>query len=117
MNHSYVMGIDDSILMLKAEGFDIKNDGSNYMVAFPKEISPVWESFIAQHLELGYWNEYLTEVSVVFLFHLDDGIKRYEVFDFNNNEVLSLCEKLCECKFESLKKMLTENHYYRGIIG
>lgn len=103
MYHSYVMGIDDSIQALKEKGFDIKNDGSNYMVAFPRENSSIWESFILQHLELGYWNEYLTEDGVVFLFHLDDGIKRFEVHNFSSNEVLSLCEKLCECKFESLK--------------
>ena len=117
MYHSYVMGIGDTIWALKTEGFEIRNDGSNYMVAFPKEKSAIWESFISKHLEFGYWNEYLTEYGVVFLFHLEDGIKRYEVYNFDNNEVLSLCEKLCECKFESLKQMLLGNHYYQEIIG
>ena len=117
MYHSYVMGIDDSIKELTTEGFEIKNDGNNYLVAFPNDKCAVWEMFISSHLELGYWNEYLTEYGVVFLFHLDEGIKRYEVYDFNNDEVLSLCEKLCECKFESLKNMLAGNHYYREIIG
>ena len=117
MYYSYVMGIDDRIFTLKSEGFEISNDGSNYMVTFPKEKSFVWENFISEHLELGYWNEYLTEYGAVFLFHLDSGIKRYEVYDFMHNEVLSLCEKLCEFKFESLKRMLTENHYYKEIIS
>lgn len=117
MYYSYVMGIDDSITALKADGFEINNDGSNYMVAFPQGKDSVWEDFISKHLALGYWNEYLTENSVVFLFHLDDGIKRYEVYNFINNEVLALCEKLCECKFASLKQMLMGNHYYKGIIG
>ena len=117
MYHSYVMGIDDSIKELSAEGFIIKNDGSNYIVVFPNEKFPVWERFISSHLELGYWNEYLTENGVVFLFHLDEGIARYEVYNFDNDKVLSLCEKLCECKFESLKHMLIGNHYYREIIG
>ncbi len=117
MYHSYVMGIDESIKELTAEGFIIRNDGSNYTVTFPKEKCTLWEKFISNNLELGYWNEYLTENGVVFLFHLDDGIRRYEVHDFNNNEVLSLCEKLCECKFESLKQMLIGNHYYKEIIG
>ncbi len=117
MYYSYVMGVDDKITALIAEGFEITNDGSNYIVTFPREKSSVWEEFISKHLELGYWNEYLTEYGVVFLFHLDDGIKRYEVYDFTNNEVLSLCEKLCECKFESLKQMLEGNHYYKEIIS
>lgn len=108
MYHSYVMGIGDAIWVLKTEDFEIEKDGSNYMVAFPKEKSAAWESFISKHLELGYWNEYLTEYGVVFLFHLEEGIKRYEVFDFDHNEVLSLCEKLCECKFESLILILNK---------
>lgn len=31
------------------------------MVSFPEEKSNVWEEFITHHLELGYWNEYLTK--------------------------------------------------------
>lgn len=117
MYHSYVMGVGNSILELQKEGFIIENDGDNYMISFPKEKSVMWEEFIAKHLELGYWNEYLTEADVVFLFHLEDGIKRFEVHNFENAEVLALCEQLCECKMESLKKMLAENHYYNQIIG
>ena len=116
MYYSYVMGIDDSIKELTAEGFEIKNDGNNYMVAFPNEKSSVWEMFIANRLELGYWNEYLTEYGVVFLFHLEKGIIRYEVYDYDNDEVLSLCEKLCECKFESIYAMLKGNHFYSNFI-
>ena len=117
MYHSYVMGIDASIMALKELGFDVVNDGNNYMVAFPKEKSSIWEGFVSTHLDVGYWNEYLTEYGVVFLFHLNDWIKRYEVHDFENAAVLSLCEELCECKFDSLKQMLTGNHYYKSIIG
>lgn len=117
MNHSYVMGIGEEIWTLADKGFKIADDGGNYTVAFPEENRSIWEDFISQHLEPGYWNEYLTENSVIFLFHLDEGLKRYEVRNFSNDEVLFLCEKLCECKFDSLKHMLTGNHYYRDIIG
>ena len=117
MYYSYVMGIDESIKALEQLGFSIQNHGQTYMVAFPKGRSRVWEDFISEHLELGYWNEYLTEFGAVFLFHLETGIKRYEVYDYNNDEVLHLCEKLCECHFESLYQMLAGNHYYREIIG
>ena len=117
MNHSYVMGIDDSIWELKNKGFEIEKDGENYTAAFPKEKSGVWEDYITAHLERGCWNEYLTESGVVFLFHLDGGIKRYEVYGFDHDEVLALCEKLCECKFGSLKQMLAGNHYYKSILA
>ena len=117
MYYSYVMGIDNSIMELKNQGFDIQNDGDNFMVALHEKKRVIWEEFITGNLELGYWNEYLTENEVVFLFHLEDGIKRYEVYNFEDDEVLALCERLCECKFDSIKAMLVGNHYYKKIIG
>ena len=117
MYYSYVMGIDNSVEELESQGFKIEKDGGNYMVSFPQEKAGVWEEFISSHLELEYWNEYLTEDKVIFLFHLADGIKRYEVYNFENDEVLTLCEKLCECKFGSLKSMLVGNHFYKKMLG
>lgn len=116
MYYSYVMGIGDSINSLINQGFSIKKDRSNFMVSFPKDKASIWEAFITKYLAMGYWNEYLTDESVVFLFHLEEGIKRYEVHNFENKEVLCLCEKLCECKFKSIKSMLTGNHFYREIL-
>ncbi len=97
--------------------FEINRDGGNFMVSFPEEKAAIWEEFISAHLEFEYWNEYLTENGAVFLFHLQDGIKRYEVNDFINDEVLGLCERLCECKFESIKRMLSDNHFYKRFIS
>ena len=51
MCFSYVMGIDNSILLLNEQGFDIKHDGDNYTVSFPKYKSTVWEDFITNHLQ------------------------------------------------------------------
>lgn len=116
MYYSYAMGIDNRIMELVSQGFDIQNDGDNFMVSFPEEKSNVWEEFIKQYLELGYWNEYLTEDRVVFLFHLEDGIERYVVYNYENSEVLALCEKLCECKFESIREMLEGNHFYKKVL-
>ena len=116
MNYSYVMGVDSSIEILKEKGFNIETDGDNYMVSFSKNNSEIWETFISKHLEPGYWNEYLTDDGVVFLFHLESGIKKYVVYDYQNDEVLRFCEKLCECKFESIKSMLLGNHFYKNKI-
>ena len=80
------------------------------------EKAQCWEEFIKKHLEVEDWNEYLAESKVIFLFNLPDGFKRYEVIDYENDEVLSLCEKLCECKFESIKKMLSDNSFYKSVI-
>jgi len=116
MNHSYVMGTDNSILELKKQGFIIENDGDNFMVSFEKEKASLYEEYISKHLQLGYWNEYIQDGVVIFLFHLECGIKRYEVYFYENNEVLALCENLCECKFESIYSMLKGNHFYSRYI-
>jgi len=116
MNYSYVMGIDPSINELKKIGFIVETDKNNFMVSFPKEKSGIWESFITEHLTFGYWNEYLTENGVVFLFHLESGIKKYIVHNYENDEVHNLCERLCKRKFESIKDMLIGNHFYKDKI-
>ena len=113
MYYSYVMGIDSSINDLKNKGFIIQNDGDNYMVSFPKEKAPIWEDFISEHLAVDFWNEFLAEDKIVFVFHLQSGIKRFNVYNFENEEVLALCEKICKCKFKSIRSMLEENHFYK----
>ena len=111
--YSYVMGTDDAVLSLGQRGFDVKRDGENYTVTFPKVLSYEWENFISENLKFEYWNEYFTDDKWVFLFHLKDGIERYEVENHNNSEVLALCRKLCACEFASIKDMLFENWFYR----
>ncbi len=115
--YSYVMGIDDSVLSLIGQGFTVARDGNNYIVSFPKFKSIVWENFISNHLQLEYWNEYLADGKVVFLFQLENGIKRFVVENYRNDEVLQLCEKLCNCKFKSIKAMLLSNWFYRNITN
>lgn len=117
MRHSYVMGVDSSIHELEALGFVIEADGDNYMVTFPDGMEAVWEEFIRSKLEIEYWNEYLTDSGVVFTFHLREGFRRYEVQNFENAEVLALCEELCSCKFGSLRAILTGNHFYNRILS
>lgn len=117
MNYSYVMRIDSIIYELKSDGFVVEVDGDNFMVSFSEDKEEIWEKFILTYLKLGYWNEYLTDIGVVLLFHLQEGIKKYVVINYDNNEVLGLCEKLCECKFGSIKNMLNENHFYRDKIN
>lgn len=114
MYYSYAMGVDDSVEQLSKEGFLIERDGGNYKVSFPADRAARWEGFISERLEEGYWNEYLAGDQVVFLFHLPEGFKKYEVTGFENDEVLKQCEKLCECRFESIYDMLSGNHFYRG---
>jgi hypothetical protein len=107
------MGTTKSIYELEEKEFIIqKVSESKYFVCFDKDKSRIWEEYICKSLDVNYWNEYLAEDHVVFLFHLVEGFKRYEVYNYDNLEVLKLCEKLCDCKFDSLKSMLEENTFY-----
>ena len=117
MYHTYVMGVDNSIYDLENQGFKIEPEWDNFKVSFPDNKAELWEEFIKRHLKVQYWNEYLTEDKVVFLFHLADGFKRYEVNYYVNDEVLHLCEQLCNCKLETIKKILSDNSFYSTIIG
>ena len=110
---SYVMGMGEEILALKEKGFTIRPDGEHYTAVFPEETASVWEDFVRGHLQVGFWNEYLAEDRVVFLFHLEEGFCRYEVFGYQSDEVHALCERLCECSLPSLKEMLWGNWFYR----
>ena len=61
---------------------------------------------------------YGLENNVLFILNKNGKtVKRFEVENFYNEEVLQLCEKLCQCKFESIKKMLSDNWFYKNIIG
>lgn len=115
MYYSYAMGVDNSINELKSNKFIIEEENGNYKVMFSKDKIKIWEKFISQHLKDGYWNEYLNE-EVVFLFHLKNKIKRVVVKNYQNDEVLRLCEELAETKFQSIRAMLKDNKFYHDKI-
>lgn len=117
MYYSYAMGIGKNIYTLKRQGFKIKKYKSDYKVVFQETKEKIWEDFIADNLQLGYWNKYITKDKVIFLFHMQDGIHRYEVTDFENEEVLLQCEALCNRKFGSIKNILLSNKFYKKILN
>ena len=66
MFYSYVMGIDTSIYNLEKDGFIIEPDGNNYKVSFKGDKAGKWEKFICKHLQIDYWNEFLTDNGISF---------------------------------------------------
>ena len=118
MLYSYAMGVDNSIYNLEKEGFIIKENHGNYLVSFPESKANVWESFIKSKLQMGFWNEYISTstMEIVFNFRLKEGFKRYVVKNLNSDEVLMLCEELCNCKFGSIEKMMSDNHFYNKMV-
>lgn len=111
MNYSYVMGVTN-IESLKQNHFKIKSFGNNYGVIFEDSKIEVFEKYIGETLENGFWNEYLGK-NKVFIFKLKNGeIKKYVFNHDNKKEILNLCQEFANCKFESIDKMLRENDFY-----
>lgn len=112
MNYSYVMGVRDNILELEKEGFIIEKDNDDYMVSFPNDKSKVWEKFIIENLDNGYWNEYIGN-DIIFIFKFEDGkIKKYILDNSNEKEILKLCCEFAQTEFDSIRKMLEDNEFY-----
>ena len=111
MNYSYVMGINN-IDELKENNFQIKSFGNDYGVIFDDNKIELFEKYICNTLENGFWNEYIGK-DKVFIFKFKNGeIKKYILNNENESEVLSLCEKFADCKFESIDQMLRDNSFY-----
>ena len=72
----------------------------------------IWEQFITDQLKVGFWNEYISKDKIVFLFKLENDFRRYEVIDFENDEVLLLCRKLFDPNINSIEEMITSNDFY-----
>ena len=87
MNYSYVMGINN-IDKLKQNNFKIEQFGNNYGIIFDDEKIEIFEKYICETLERGFWNEYL-------------GKDKVFIFKFANY------------KFESIEKMLRDNNFYK----
>ena len=66
MNYSYLMGINN-IEKLKQNNFKIKSFGNNYGVTFDENKIELFEKYICETLENGFWNEYLGK-DKVFIF-------------------------------------------------
>lgn len=111
MNYSYIMGINN-IDKLKQNNFIIKSFGKHYGVTFDDDKIELFEEFISESLENGFWNEYLGKEKV-FIFKFNNGeIKKYILNKDNENEILKLCCEFANYEFESIDKMLMDNSFY-----
>lgn len=111
MNYSYVMGIDN-IGKLKENDFEIKSYENHYEIIFTDDKIEMYEKFICENLQNGFWNEYLGKEKV-FIFKFETGeIKKYILNKDNEEEILNLCRNFADCNFESIDKMLSDNKFY-----
>ncbi len=116
MNYSYAKGMDRTIQELEEYGFEVEKDGENYLVSFDGSLRKQWENYVAEKIRKDEWNEYVNGEEIVFLFRTEEGIKKYIVKNGENEEVLRMCEKMSNHRYDSLFSMLLANPFYRLIL-
>ena len=116
--YSYLMGGSDSVLELVKYGFKIeKNESGNYEIIFPINMERKFEKYLLNNLKPGFWNEWLNNDRVHFLFRFKNGdFRGYELSEKNEKEILELCQEFANVKFKSIKDMLMENQFYSKYI-
>lgn len=116
--YSYAMGIGEKISLLDKEKFQINEDEGDYEITFDKENTTTYENFIKENLSVGYWNEYLIDDTIVFLFKENETtVKKYILSKDNNEEVLYMCCSYAEAEFPSIRKMFLETPFYADKLG
>lgn len=117
---SYAMGVDESIMELKNKGFEIIPDNGDYKVIFDSSCYYLWEEYINEHLKDTYWNEYinLTTKEICFMINENNHITKIINNGFDENfELLTICNRLCDGNFKSIKDLILSNDFYRDNIS
>lgn len=113
--YSYVMGIDKGIKKLGKE-FVVKEDDGDYEVTFTKDKAEKWEKFIEDNMNDGFWNEYIIDDEIRFIFKEDGIIKKYVLNKDNNQEILEKCRYFAESNFDSIRNIYENTPFYKDKI-
>jgi leucyl-tRNA synthetase len=94
MARTYIMGQQDiSASDIESIGgrIDSVTDAGHICAEFPVANAKKFEELINEKMELGFWNEYLTNEQVVFIFkHKDGKLQRFVLSDKNAHEICAL---------------------------
>jgi len=120
---SYLMGaekIDDKDL--KNLGIDIveKTDSESRKLKIPSERIEEYKDLIREKLNAGFWNEFLDEKNIHFIFKLKNGeLKEYVLSPENEQEVDHLCSELNNEPPEetaNVFKYISDNNFYHDFM-
>jgi len=120
---SYLMGAEKiSDEELRALGIEIVEtaESSNRKLKIPAEAMQEYEKLIKEKMTAGFWNEYIGEKEIKFIFKLGDGsIREYSLSSENEQEVDDLCAKLNNeppDKTANVYKYISENSLYHDFM-
>ena len=82
----------------------------------PSESIEQYKELIRQKLDAGFWNEFVGEDQIYFIFKMSNGeIKEYEYRENNRLEIAGLCTQLNNDPLEKTSNLLdylAENSFY-----
>ena len=115
---SYLMGVENAEKDLKKLGVKFSKDGKYYEVELTADQLADYEKFVDKNLAEEYWNEYIVDGEAHFTFKQKGGELKKIVWKRGDKEkeLLALCEKFAETKFESVEKMITDNEFYADVF-
>ncbi len=124
MARSYIMGqknITQEDVTLLGGRVDSVTDSGHLCIEFPISKCEHFEKLIVDKMEQGFWNEYLTNDEIIFLFKEKNGeIKRFVLGDDNAHEICVIGNRFNEqpkpLQSETAWSWLANNEWYAQII-
>ena len=115
---SYLMGVGSVDKELKKLGVEFAKDDGGYLVTLKPEQIEAYEKFVDDALQEGYWNEYIVDGEAHFTFKEKGGKLKKITWKPGDKEkeLLTLCEKYAETKFESIEKMIRDTEFYADTL-
>ena len=120
---SYLMGaekVDDQDLLNL--GIDIveKTDSESRKLKIPSEKIEEYKNLIREKMTAGFWNEFLDENNIHFIFKLKNGeVKEYGLSPENEQEIDKICTELNNEppeKTANVYKYISDNDFYHDFM-
>ena len=97
-----------------------KTDSGSRKLCIPKDKVEGYKALIREKMTPGFWNEFLNENGIHFIFKLEDGsIKEYTLSPENEQEIDTLCAKLNNEppeKTANVYKYISDNDFYHDFM-
>lgn len=120
---SYLMGaenITDTDLTDLGINIAEKTESGDRKLKIPKEVIEKYKDLIKEKLTYGFWNEFLDENAIYFIFKFkNEDIKEYTLSLENEQEIDEICvefNKETSDKNTNVYKYISENDFYHDFM-
>lgn len=120
---SYLMGGEDiTDKDLSDLGIKIvrKTESGNREIKIPQDTIERYKDLVREKMTAGFWNEFMNEKEIYFIFKLESGeLKEYVLSPENEQEIDKLCAKLNNeppDKTANVYKYISDNDFYHDFM-